>query len=412
MNTLITHRFFKKTATTAIFFILLLSLLNVMALTTVVQAERGDTKLIHDTDLVDDIPGQTITEGQSFNQICLNDYANPPHGQALLWSASGYSDLTVDINLISSVATITYSNGWTGSETITFNASYSDGLHPIPFGPDEIIELDAIPGMMDYKGAKIQILDLPGLITGAADGKGRGREVLSAVRNVDLILFMVDAQHDDHLDVMAKELFSAGLRLNQKLPDVVVKKTGQGGINVTATAKLTHLTEEVIKSISSEYVINADIIVREDVTEDQLIDVYIQNRRYIPALVIINKIDLIEEKQLQKKINSVKSKGWKTVSISAKNYKGMNRLKEMIFKELNFIRIYMKPVGKPIDFDEPLILKQGSTVEDVCRKLHREFKDKFRFANVSGPSAKHDVQKVGLNHVLHDSDVLTIVVTR
>jgi ribosome-interacting GTPase 1 len=265
---------------------------------------------------------------------------------------------------------------------------------------------------MEYNGAKIQFLDLPGLITGAAEGKGRGREVLSAVRNVDLILFMIDAQHDDHLDIMTKELHDAGLRLNQKIPDVVVKKTGQGGINVTATAKLTHLNETLIKSISSEYVINADIVVRDDITEDQLIDVFIQNRRYMPALVVINKIDLISSKKLQTKINEIRRRGWNTIAISASNGSGLNNLKKVIFSELKFIRIYMKPVGKPADMEEPLILKHGATVEDACRKLHREFKDKFRYANVSGPSAKHDIQKVGLNHVLHDGDVLTIVVSR
>jgi ribosome-interacting GTPase 1 len=35
------------------------------------------------------------------------------------------------------------------------------------------------PGTMKYRGARIQILDLPGIIEGAADGKGRGRQVIS-----------------------------------------------------------------------------------------------------------------------------------------------------------------------------------------------------------------------------------------
>ena len=107
--------------------------------------------------------------------------------------------------------------------------------------------LDAIPGMMKYNGANVQILDLPGLITGASVGKGRGKEILSAIRNVDLILFMIDVQHKDHLGIMAKELHAAGLRLNQKAPDVVVKKTGQGGITINATKKLTHINEDIAK---------------------------------------------------------------------------------------------------------------------------------------------------------------------
>ncbi len=279
-------------------------------------------------------------------------------------------------------------------------------------GDYDFTTVDAIPGMMKYNGAKIQILDLPGLISGASEGKGRGREVISAVRNVDLILFMIDAQYEDNIEVMNQELFKAGIRLNQEKPDIVIKKTGKGGINVTSTVKLTHLDESLIKTISSEYLINADIVVRDNITEDQLIDVFVANRIYVPAIVVINKIDLVSEKELQKKINNIKQRGWKIVAISALNSIGINKLKDMIFSELNFIRVYMKPAGKQADFNEPLILKKASTIEQACVKLHKDFKRKFRYASVSGPSAKHDIQKVGLEHVLEDGDVLTIIISR
>jgi ribosome-interacting GTPase 1 len=42
--------------------------------------------------------------------------------------------------------------------------------------------LTAIPGVLEYGGAEIQILDLPGIIEGAAEGKGRGRQVISAAK--------------------------------------------------------------------------------------------------------------------------------------------------------------------------------------------------------------------------------------
>src|SRR6201996_2619250 len=53
--------------------------------------------------------------------------------------------------------------------------------------------LTAIPGVLEYGGAEIQILDLPGIIEGAAEGKGRGRQVISAakVSNSMLHLFCV-----------------------------------------------------------------------------------------------------------------------------------------------------------------------------------------------------------------------------
>ena len=68
---------------------------------------------------------------------------------------------------------------------------------------------------MEYKNAKIQILDLPGLITGASDGRGRGKEILSAIRNVDLIILMLDSLQEDHLEIMDSELFKAGIELSE-----------------------------------------------------------------------------------------------------------------------------------------------------------------------------------------------------
>ena len=279
-------------------------------------------------------------------------------------------------------------------------------------GDYDFTTLETIPGMMKYKGAEIQVLDLPGLIVGASKGKGRGREVISAVRSVDLLLLMIDAFNLHHLDSIEQELNLAGLRLNQKRPDVVISKNSYGGIIVNSTVPLTHLNELIIKSIASEYIINADIIVREDISEDQLIDIFIENRVYIPAIVIVNKIDLINSNALKKQIESVKARGWKVIGISAFKGTGLKELQKLIFEELKLMRIFMKPVGKKVDMDEPLILRKGNTVEAACRKLHRTFKDKFRYANVSGPSAKHDVQKVGLDHELKDGDILTIVLSR
>jgi len=266
--------------------------------------------------------------------------------------------------------------------------------------------------MMKYKGAEIQLLDLPGLIVGASKGKGRGREVISAVRSVDLLVLMIDAQSLHQLDSIENELHLAGLRLNQKKPDIVISKKTYGGIIVNSTIPLTHLNELLIKSIASEFVINADITLREDLTEDQLIDSFAQNRVYVSALVVINKTDLIPPDILRNAILKLRQKKWDVCAISAKNKENLERLREQIFLHLRLMRIYLKPVGKKPDFTQPMILKEGQTVADACRHIHREFHRNFRYASIWGPSAKHAGQKVGLEHVLRDEDILTIIVTK
>ena len=87
-------------------------------------------------------------------------------------------------------------------------------------GAYEFTTLDIVPGVMEYRGAKIQILDIPGIITGASRGKGRGREILSVARNADFILMVLDVFNPQHMKVILEELRNIGIRANEKPPDV------------------------------------------------------------------------------------------------------------------------------------------------------------------------------------------------
>ncbi|MCX6711073.1 MAG: 50S ribosome-binding GTPase, partial [Candidatus Woesearchaeota archaeon] len=114
--------------------------------------------------------------------------------------------------------------------------------------------LNCIPGLMEYKNAKIQILDLPGILEGAADGTGKGKETISVLRNADLILLLADAYAvEAQLPVLRKEIYSARIRLNQKKPDVKIDKKARGGITISSTVKLTKIKKDEIVYALKEF---------------------------------------------------------------------------------------------------------------------------------------------------------------
>jgi len=266
--------------------------------------------------------------------------------------------------------------------------------------------LSAVPGMMKYKFAKIQIIDVPGIVSGAASGRGRGKEVLGIIRNADLILILVDAMYPEHYKAILKEVYETGVRVNQEKPDVKIIKKARGGIGIGTTVKLTKTDKKTITAIAREMKIsNADILIRTDISADQFIDIIEENKKYTKALTVITKVDLVNEAKLNKIKQDIKP----DVIVSAEKGKGIEELRDKIYEKMGFIRIFLKEVNKPADMDEPLIMFKGCTIKSVCEKLHRDFVDKFRFARVWGISAKFDGQIFHkMNRELMDKDVLEL----
>jgi len=272
----------------------------------------------------------------------------------------------------------------------------------------EFTTLTCIPGVINYKGAKIQLLDLPGIIEGAKDGKGRGRQVISVGKTCNLILIVLDALKPlVHKRIIETELEGFGIRLNKEKPNIYFKRKEKGGINFTHTGNFTpsHLDLEVIKAVLGEYKIhNADINIKYDATVDDLIDVIEGNRTYVPCLYVLNKIDQIslEELDLLSKIPHY-------VLCSAHSEWNFDELLEKMWEYLDLIRVYTKPKGLIPDYSAPVVMRKDCTVEDFCDKLHKGIMRQFKYASVWGSSVKHNPQRVGKEHVLQDEDVVQIV---
>lgn len=272
----------------------------------------------------------------------------------------------------------------------------------------EFTTLTTVPGIIQYNGAKLQMLDLPGIIEGAKDGKGRGKQVIAVARSCNLIFIVLDVNKPLlHKKVIEHELEGFGIRLNKEPPNIVFKKKEKGGINITTTVPQTKMDNDEIKAVMNEYRINsADIALRCDATVEDLIDVLeAHNRRYISAIYCLNKIDSIsiEEMDVLYRIPNA-------VPISAEHGWNLDELLETMWEKLNLVRVYTKPKGQQPDYSSPVVLRANRcTVEDFCNSIHKTMAESSKGALVWGSSVKYSPQNVGLSHTLNDEDVITIL---
>ena len=307
-------------------------------------------------------------------------------------SAGGFDikksgDATVAIIGLPSVGKSTLLNKLTNAESKT--AAYA------------FTTLKCIPGTMDYKNTKIQILDLPGIIEGAKDGKGRGREVIAVARNADLILIMLEANHPDQRRIIETELYGFGIRINAKPPRVSVGKAMKGGITINHTVPITRISERSIQAALNQYsMFNADVILHEDISVDEFIDVIEGNRAYIPAVYVLSKADLVK---------SLPKLPFDYIPIAAERGAGIEDLKKRIYDKLDLIHIFTKRKGEAADMDEPMVVRKGINVGEMCERLHRDLRKEFRYALVWGKSVKHQPQRVGLLHVLAEGDIVQVI---
>lgn len=258
--------------------------------------------------------------------------------------------------------------------------------------PYAFTTVSVIPGMLRYKDAYIQILDVPGLLEGAKEGKGRGKEVLSVARASDLLLIMVDVERKNSLEKLTSELEGAGIRVNGTIPDVLIDKKAAGGLIIHSNVK-QDISKETIKEVAMEFgAKNAEITIKEKISLDRLIDAFSQSRVYLPALFIVNKIDEASNLNFEKNI----------LGISADTGEGITELKKAIWDKLGLIRVYLvRPDDEP-SYDNPVIAKKGEVIGDVAVKIGSDFAEGKKLAKIWGPSARFPGQEVSLSTPVHE----------
>jgi hypothetical protein len=209
-----------------------------------------------------------------------------------------------------------------------------------------------VPGMMRYENLQIQLIDTPPI---QLDHIEPGFPNL--IRNADALLLLVDLTEDPlfQMDILLKEL-----------NEMRIKMVGRGPI----------------PSMESGWIC-------------------------LRALVVGNKCDVKNAMEEYRKLESRFKNTFPMLPLSAREGMNFEELKKEVYQLLDIIRVYTKVPGKDPDLTEPVILKKGSTIDDVALSVHKDFAAKLRYARVWG-SGKFDGQMVKRDCVVSEGDVIEL----
>ncbi|MDE1866048.1 MAG: 50S ribosome-binding GTPase [Candidatus Micrarchaeota archaeon] len=262
-----------------------------------------------------------------------------------------------------------------------------------------------IPGTMIYKDAHIQIFDMPGIIEDAHKGVGGGKSVLAALKTSDLVVFVVDVGNVAQLDMIMRELEALHIKINRKAPRVdVIEVEKNTGIEIGFNR--SDISDDDVRDILTELRFhNVFVRIGDKLSLDELIEMVMGRSSYMRGIVALNKIDTSSDYE---RIAAEMSKKWgmEVVSVSARDEVNIEKLKESVYRNLGIMTVYLSPDGKE---KNPLILKKGADIGDAAARLHTKLMDVTRSAYVTGPSAKFDRQRVGVEHELKEGDRITFI---
>ncbi len=207
-----------------------------------------------------------------------------------------------------------------------------------------------VPGMMRFENIQIQLVDAPAITAPGVDSW-----LPNILRNADVLLILVDlAQYPAaQLETIIERLEKFRIRIIDKAVEV---EPGE------ARKK---------------------------------------------ALVVGNKRDLEGAKEGMVVLSSKYGGVFTLICVSAKEGDGLEDLGRNIYQALEVIRVYTKAPGQPPDLSEPVVVKMGSTVEEVAESVHKDFRSQLKYAQVWG-SGKFDGQQVKRQYVLQEGDVIEL----
>jgi ribosome-interacting GTPase 1 len=127
-----------------------------------------------------------------------------------------------------------------------------------------------------------------------------------------------------------------------------------------------------------------------------------------PVLVAGNKSDLDGDGTFAALAREAVGADLPYFPVSALRGDGLEALRPQLFRELRRIRVHTKEPGQKPDLGRPFVLPEGSSVDDLATRVHKEVAAHLKFARIWGRHARFDGQQVDRHHALEDGDVVEL----
>jgi ribosome-interacting GTPase 1 len=277
---------------------------------------------------------------------------------------------------------------------------------PYPFGTKQ-----PVPGMLPYEDIQFQLVEIPPIVAGSSEGRADGFQNLSAVRNADGIIMVVDLTDDPagSLLMVQGELDASRILTSKPAGEVNIQRRGVGrDIQFIWEGEFTGCTREEVVALLNEFRIRSALVrIRGSVTIDNVEDAIFGNAVYRPTLVVANKADLGADPGTIEQLKMT-ADPLEVLVISAEKTPNLaTTIGNKLFKFLEIARIYTKEPGEE-PAREPVVVRRGITVGELARTIHNDFYENFKYARIWGPSAKFPNEKVGLDRVLEDGTIIRL----
>ena len=230
-----------------------------------------------------------------------------------------------------------------------------------------------LPGMLPYEGVDFQLVDLPPVSPDFMEPW-----YVNALRPADAAMLVVDLSDPECVE----QVVAIRDWLDQK--KVTLDEQWAGAGDVAAGADPREDAEQA----------------EEDA--DEVPDPF---RIHLPTLLAANKSDLDPDPDDVRVLEELLGVRFPAVAVSAETGAGVGKIGPLLFDGLGIVRVYTKIPGRPADKKRPYAVRQGDTVLDVARLVHKEVAESLKFARVWG-SGQFDGQQVGADHPMADEDIV------